>query len=330
MYIYIYFIEFVFEHPNFYTRYMDGSTAFLAQWDIWAPICNPPDCVPAVSYGWPPLHERKMISNDDTDEGWKRPGWWVRNNANSWLKGLCTPEYERVCKNDTHKLSKFWSLPDKYITKDTYTTYRPLLSYNDQTSIASGRWFIEGGECVDRVLRGCYNNGTCIGPDTCACAPGWTGFNCLMPVCQQNCLNFGNCTLPNICTCEKGWSGKDCSVPLCAQECKNGGICVKPDVCKCNRWPMTFYDKRIAGGRPLFQRPNGDPALTGWTGYDCSTPICTQASRFVLNDDTGGVRLGGYGRILYGDAPTNNLLGQPPPPPYKYTKTLVPGDGQVC
>jgi len=37
---------------------------------------------------------------------------------------------------------------------------------------------------------------------------------------------------------------------------------------------------------PLFQRPDGEPQLTGWTGYDCSTPVCVQAAGFRLNVDT--------------------------------------------
>jgi hypothetical protein len=34
-----------------------------------------------------------------------------------------------------------------------------------------GRWtYSADNECIDYVLRGCYNNGTCIAPDVCACA----------------------------------------------------------------------------------------------------------------------------------------------------------------
>lgn len=29
---------------------------------------------------------------------------------------------------------------------------------------------MEGGECVDQVVRGCFNNGTCVAPDVCECA----------------------------------------------------------------------------------------------------------------------------------------------------------------
>jgi len=51
------------------------------------------------------------------------------------------------------------------------------------------------------------------------------------------------------------------------------------------QWPNTFYDGREGGGRPRFRKPNGDPQMTGWTGYDCSTPICVQHNGFLANVD---------------------------------------------
>ena len=101
--------------------------------------------------------------------------------------------------------------------------------------------------------------------------------------------------------CERGWSGHDCSTALCTQECKHGK-CVAPDTCKCDQWDNGWRDGRIGGGIPLFQKPNGDPQVTGWTGYDCSTPICVQAETFRLNVNTSSstqgeiVSLGGHGK----------------------------------
>lgn len=98
------------------------------------------------------------------------------------------------------------------------------------------------------------------------------------------CPHNGNCTHPNVCTCEKGWSGANCSVPLCAQECLNGGYCSAPDVCTCPQWPSSVRDAR---GVPVYQKPDGSPQDSGWTGYDCGTPICVQAKEWIQNDDTG-------------------------------------------
>jgi len=217
-----------------------------------------------------------------------------------------------------------------------------------------GAWSIEGGQCVDHVHRGCFNNSTCVAPGLCRCGAGWldssvidsvyrlsTGAqlhvsstcsllgeernftnlhelkeavngivesddssitcsqirhaielvethgelalkykDCSVPVCDRKCLHHGNCTSPNTCTCEKGWTGIDCSVPLCAQQCSNGGQCIAPDTCFCPQWENEFRDGR---GVPLYQKDDGSPQLTGWTGYDCSTAICVQAERFRHN-----------------------------------------------
>ena len=73
-----------------------------------------------------------------------------------------------------------------------------------------------------------------------------------------------------------------------------------PDTCKCDQWENEWRDGRVGGGVPLFQKPDGNPQLTGYTGYDCSTPICVQAESFRLNVDAISnsaniVPLGGHG-----------------------------------
>lgn len=192
-------------------------------------------------------------------------------------------EFNRTCgdKNKQYDIeSDQWNAP----TQNPDLSYRARISFTDLAIFGPGRWVeTTDGECVDQVIRGCYNNGTCVMPDTCACAKGWTGSNCNIPLCQFACKHNGNCTGPDECTCEKGWTGSDCSVPMCAQECQNDGVCIAPDTCKCNQWPNTFRDYRTGGGRPVYQWPNGDPLNTGWTGFDCSTPICTQAEFFSFN-----------------------------------------------
>ena len=96
------------------------------------------------------------------------------------------------------------------------------------------------------------------------------------------------------------------SIAVCAQECNNFGECVAPDTCKCTQWPNVFYDGFEGGGRPNFRKSNGDAQMTGWTGYDCSVPICVQAERFKLNVNQDGLtdeqitnamtELGGHGK----------------------------------
>jgi hypothetical protein len=64
------------------------------------------------------------------------------------------------------------------------------LFYDDHRVSGLGRWIQAGGDCVDLVLRGCYNNGTCIAPDTCLCAQGWSGYDCSIPVCLKVITNL--------------------------------------------------------------------------------------------------------------------------------------------
>ena len=133
----------------------------------------------------------------------------------------------------------------------------------------------------------CYNRGSCLAPDTCSCRDGFGGFDCAIPLCRHEqvtgdvvgCQNGGICTAKDKCKCIQlvsilskvergltGWTGTDCSMPMCIQgffdptcnvsaapgkegcyRCANGGICVSPDLCEC---------------------------ATGWSGYDCRTPLC--------------------------------------------------------
>ncbi|OQS01020.1 hypothetical protein ACHHYP_01946 [Achlya hypogyna] len=217
---------------------------------------------------WPPLYAKTPPVWDNTQEGYKRAGIWQYQPPTQWVKGTCLVQFARTCPTGAPTLSV-----------DPDASYRPPVQYNaTMASMTVPRY--DG--CVDRVLRGCYNNGTCVAPDTCACAVGWSGADCSVPVCAPACVH-GTCTNPNRCTCDLGWTGTICTVAICAQECRNGGTCIAPDTCRCVMWPSGWRDGRMNGGLPIFPLPDGSPQLTGWTGYDCNTPICTQAEAFILN-----------------------------------------------
>ena len=284
----------LFNHPNFYSRYMDKRRqADNKTYTIWN------------GFHWPPTHSKSRVldqyalnfSYAFTKEGFRRLGIW-NTTGNPYKLGLCVVEFFRNCSVPKKQLDLYSGLVGVYV-QDTDRSYRPQISYSDIRVSSKGRWKEAGGQCVDQVIRGCHNNGTCIGPNTCRCAPKWTGSDCSTPLCSQKCQHNGNCTAPDICTCEVGWSGFDCSTPLCAQECNNGGVCVAPDTCQCKQWENSFRDGQGAGGQPLFQDENGDPLASGWTGYDCSTPICVQAIGFLRNVPTrtshGFVPMGGHG-----------------------------------
>ncbi|KAL7552581.1 hypothetical protein ACHAWF_015815 [Thalassiosira exigua] len=292
---------FIFDHPNYYSKYMgkkvEGDGFVYSHWEGMHFPPTHHKTAKLVKFDHEYIHQNNISANKRsfvyTDLGHWRDGVWMVTGA-GWQKGNCIVEFERHC-DDSDSSSVV-------LVQDTDESHRPRITYDDKRVHIIGKWFTSaaGPTCVDRVVRGCFNNGTCVAPNECQCSPGWSGHDCTVPVCEQTCLHGGNCTHPNTCTCERGWSGHDCSIALCAQECNNGK-CVAPDTCKCDQWENEWRDGRVGGGVPLFQKPNGDPQLTGFMGYDCNTPMCVQAEMFRLNVDASSAKgeivpLGGHGK----------------------------------
>nr|CCA21046.1 conserved hypothetical protein [Albugo laibachii Nc14] len=276
--------EFYLNHPNYFSAYMrlaDGIDRENLS------TGNPMD--------WTPLYRFISPMLDNTREGWRRGGYWEYIPDTHWEKGFCRVQFRRFCTQNASFLDLI-SLQRGLPVSDTEASFRARSIYSFRNVDRLNYWKPSVyGECTDIVLGGCYNNGSCVAPNVCECASGWKGSNCTVPICEQICFNRGNCTLPNRCTCEVGWTGSDCSIPLCAQECRNGGVCIAPDTCECVQWPSSWMDGK---NQPLFQLPGGRPMLTGFTGYDCNTPICVQAEAFLLNSNgqNGSIlSLGGHG-----------------------------------
>uniref|UniRef100_A0A7S2AR06 EGF-like domain-containing protein n=1 Tax=Octactis speculum TaxID=3111310 RepID=A0A7S2AR06_9STRA len=88
------------------------------------------------------------------------------------------------------------------------------------------------------------------------------------------CAHAGSCVAPDICTCKDGWTGYDCKTPMCRHlqpsgaitGCENGGICTWKDDCFCIQTLSVLW-------RAYPESPRG---ITGWTGTDCSLPMCIQ------------------------------------------------------
>ncbi|KAG2953112.1 hypothetical protein PC117_g2261 [Phytophthora cactorum] len=114
-----------FNHPNYYSRYMDRELSADGHYHTqWTGMM------------WPPLYTLSKPPLDDTREGWKRGGTW------SYVSGKLG---ERVV--------------------DTDASYRPQVTYTAQDADRRGFWNSSVfGDCVDQVVRGCFNNGTCVAP----------------------------------------------------------------------------------------------------------------------------------------------------------------------
>ena len=54
------------------------------------------------------------------------------------------------------------------------------------------------------VLCSSVKRSVCVGPDVCACSPGWSGADCQTPLCVQECANRGECVAPDTCACKYG------------------------------------------------------------------------------------------------------------------------------
>jgi len=88
------------------------------------------------------------------------------------------------------------------------------------------------------------------------------------------CFNRGSCIAPDTCSCRDGYGGYDCATPLCRHQqatgdivgCQNGGVCVDKDDCQCIQQVSVLWKVHT----------EADRGLTGWTGTDCSMPMCMQ------------------------------------------------------
>lgn len=163
-------MTYLFTHPNYYSLYMDlhvqQDGKIYAYWR---------------NMSWPPVYRKSKIIDItvfnityvNTNEGFRRRGVWNRTE-NDWAYGVCILEFYRNCTGDRSRQYDIQSGLYNVHVQDTDLSYRARIDYDDLKVYAKGRWKeYEGTVCVDEVVRGCYNNGTCIAPNTCRCAPGW-------------------------------------------------------------------------------------------------------------------------------------------------------------
>ncbi|KAF7233934.1 hypothetical protein EG68_12344 [Paragonimus skrjabini miyazakii] len=79
-----------------------------------------------------------------------------------------------------------------------------------------------------------------VNSDRIVCLPGWTGDDCLQPVCAKGCHPRGGvCHQPNTCSCTDGCTGVNCQDCVKRTDCKHGR-CVNGDDCVCDPGWMGF------------------------------------------------------------------------------------------
>lgn len=107
----------IFEHPNYFSRYMDKKVERDGEiYSYWERMGFAPT---HRKSGQLFLSENTLLSVNDskrvflyTNEGYRKNGIWTRTNE-SWTKGVCVVEFQRVCL-DTKK--------EFDIEKSTYTS----------------------------------------------------------------------------------------------------------------------------------------------------------------------------------------------------------------
>lgn len=150
-------------------------------------------------------------------------------------------EWEQGNFNDYSKIVDNMEIRSDYMFKLGRHIRVNHYDYVKNGSLYTDKWYA-GDAFPGEGIFACYNGGACIAPDVCNCPDGYTGFDCRTPVCRRIQPN-GEIT-----------------------DCLNGGVCVDKDRCECLKTPSVLW----------LEFNQAERGWTGFTGEDCSIPICTQ------------------------------------------------------
>jgi len=145
-------------------------------------------------------------------------------------------------------------------------------------------------QIVGEGVYACFNEGSCIGPDTCDCADGWTGYDCntreFKVVCWLAREKFTvEVRIAALCR-HQNYFGETVG-------CLNLGICGNRDDCTCMQVPWLLCGLNMMGTAYRMLRlqdesnlyrvfPDEKPGTTGWMGSDCSIGTHTRYARVSL------------------------------------------------
>ncbi|CAH8429710.1 unnamed protein product [Schistosoma turkestanicum] len=100
--------------------------------------------------------------------------------------------------------------------------------------ISSSDGLVNDDNCIDRDDELGHYKCVSWNSTEIECLPGWSGENCLVPVCALECSKKGGfCSKPNQCQCKNGWTGATCDQCVKRDNCLHGK-CLLGDDCVCD------------------------------------------------------------------------------------------------
>lgn len=121
-------------------------------------------------------------------------------------------------------------------------------------------------------VSGIPARGTCTGVNSCTCGSLWTGSNCEIHKCNglpytnpNACGGHGTCVTDEIaisCICDSGWTYDVDTVSICTTP-----VCFGKDI-------LFFGPSLVCSGHGTCDGPDTCTCLSGWSGPECSDPIC--------------------------------------------------------
>ncbi|XP_071962629.1 uncharacterized protein [Antedon mediterranea] len=176
----------------------------------------------------------------------------------------------RLAMTDAIDASKTW-------TNSTHMDQNHTLHFSYRVVCNNNRYGPQcATECTPRDNY--FSHYTCDSEGNKVCLDGWTGPNCITPVCDE-CVH-GYCTAPNQCECQAGWKGEQCDECITHPSCDNG-FCYTAFQCICKTgWRGVFcnFDATFCTENNPCRHGGICEHTDNGSGYQCNCPTGTTGS----------------------------------------------------